>query len=158
MDSRELKAKAATGTSSHAPEQEVSENRRQFFSRIPGIAAATFAATTASFGTMAEGSTAATDGNSGSGADRVRASYENREDAALAASKVPVPRQITNGDEQNSRLKFIGNFSNGLPHNSVGEVEPTAYLALLNAVHQGTSAAFEAVPLGGNVKLVNPLV
>src|SRR5215469_13449246 len=32
MDSRELKAKAATGTSSsRAPEQEVSENRRQFF-------------------------------------------------------------------------------------------------------------------------------
>lgn len=158
MDSRELKAKAATGTSwSRVPEQEVSENRRKFFSRIPEIAAATFVATTAFFGTMSEASTAATDGNSGSGADRVRDSYDNREEAALAESKVPVPRQITNGDEQNSRLKFIGNFSKGLPHNSVGEVEPTAYLALLNAVHQGTSAAFEAVPLGGNVKLVNPL-
>jgi hypothetical protein len=110
------------------------------------------AATAASDGAIAE-----TPSSDGSSTGRIRDSYENREEAAREESKVPVPQQITNGDEQNARLKFIGNFSKGLPHNTIGEVDATAYLALLSAVRRGTSAAFEAVPLGGNVQLVNPL-
>jgi hypothetical protein len=38
-----------------------------------------------------------------------------------------------------------------------GEVDPAAYLSFLNAVRQGTAAAFENLTLGGNTKLVNPL-
>jgi hypothetical protein len=44
-----------------------------------------------------------------------------------------------------------------LPHNAIGEVDPSAYRSLLNAVRQGTATAFEQVPLGGNTLLVNPL-
>jgi hypothetical protein len=44
-----------------------------------------------------------------------------------------------------------------LPHNNIGEVDRSAYLSFLNAVRQGTAAAFEQIPLGGNVPLVNPL-
>ncbi len=157
MGSPERKAKAIAGTASRRdPEQVVSENRRKFFTRIPRAAAITFAATAVSFGTVPEGFADTTDGNNGSGADRVRDSFENREQAALAESKVPIPRQITNADER-TYSNFIGNYNKGLPHNNIGEVDTTAYRIYLNAVAQGTAAAFEQVPLGGNTKLVNPL-
>jgi hypothetical protein len=44
----------------------------------------------------------------------------------------------------------------GLPHNDLGEVEPAVYRSFLDAIRQGTAAAFENVTLGGNTKLVNP--
>ena len=77
-------------------------------------------------------------------------------DAALHETQVPIPTQITNGDEQRYP-NFVGNYSKGLPHNAIGEVDPSAYRSLLNAVRLGTAAAFERVPLGGNTLLVNPL-
>jgi hypothetical protein len=73
-----------------------------------------------------------------------------------AEANIPVPIQATNGDEQNYS-NFIGNFSKGLPHNAIGEVDQLSYRSSLNAVGQGTAAAFEEVPLGGNTPLVNPL-
>jgi len=88
--------------------------------------------------------------------ERVMDSYQLREEAARIESQVPVPTQNTNGDEQKYR-NFIGNYSKGLPHNAIGEVDPSAYRSLLSAVRQGTAAAFEQVPLAGNTKLVNPL-
>ena len=43
-------------------------------------------------------------------------------------------------------------------HNSLGEVVPNAYRDLLNALGEGTAAAFEKkVMLGGSTKLVNCL-
>jgi len=44
-----------------------------------------------------------------------------------------------------------------LPHKSIGEVDKTSYERLLDAARDGTAAGFENVPLGGTVKLVNPL-
>jgi len=67
---------------------------------------------------------------------------------------------MTNGDEQRYRNQnYIGNYSKGLPRlaNNFGEVDPAAYLSFMNAVRQGTAAAFENLTLGGNTKLVNPL-
>jgi membrane-associated phospholipid phosphatase len=87
-------------------------------------------------------------------------SYQVRVDAARAEAGVPVPKQITNGDEQNYP-NFIGNFHKGLPHNDIGEVDRGAYRSLLDAVSRRTAAAFENIPLGSQgqnqVKLVNPL-
>jgi hypothetical protein len=81
-------------------------------------------------------------------------------DAARAEASIPVPKQITNGDEENYR-NFIGNFHKGLPHNDIGEVDRGAYRSLLNAVSQRTAAAFDNIQLSGQgkdqVKLVNPL-
>jgi hypothetical protein len=92
----------------------------------------------------------------GGGHKRVTDSYQVREEAARVESQVPVPRQTANGDEQKYR-NFIGNYSKGLPHNAIGEVEPSAYRSLLSATRQGTAAAFEQVRLAGNTKIVNPL-
>jgi hypothetical protein len=42
----------------------------------------------------------------------------------------------------------IANFSKGLPHNELGEVDPAAYDALLVALASGDPADFEAIPRG----------
>jgi hypothetical protein len=104
------------------------------------------------FGSSAE----AGQGMLGGAYERVMDSYQVREGAARAESQVPLAKQATNGDEQKYR-NFIGNYSKGLPHNAIGEVDPSAYRSLLSAVRQGTAAAFEQVSLAGNTKLVNPL-
>jgi hypothetical protein len=150
---------AADIASRRVPEQEHSTSRREFFTRIPGVAAVTFAATATPVGTTAEAGTGANDRSDGSGADRVRDSYENREEPARDESKVPVPQQISNRDEQRyANSNYIGNFSKGLPHNTLGEVDPVAYRSLLNGLDQGTSTALEKnIVLGGPTKLVNPL-
>ena len=50
----------------------------------------------------------------------------------------------------------IANYSKGLPHNNDGTVVLSAYNALLQAMNSGTPADFDAIPLGGTVKLTNP--
>ena len=81
--------------------------------------------------------------------------YRLRRDAAIAHSNLPLPSYPTNGDEAVYPSK-IASFTKGLPHNDLGEGEPTAYAALLNALTTGQPAAFEAIPLGGRMKLANP--
>ena len=84
-------------------------------------------------------------------------SFQIRLEAAQAEASAPVPQQITNGDELRYS-NFIGNFSKGLPHNTLGEVDPAAYQAYTSALRQGTADALETgVTLGGNTPLVNPL-
>lgn len=66
--------------------------------------------------------------------------------------------QGTNNDEVEI-LNAAANYTKGLQHDSIGEVDPAAYRALLAAVRAGTFAAFDAVPLanGAQVKLANPM-
>lgn len=75
--------------------------------------------------------------------------------AAIAERNVPVPPQVDNGDERLYPTR-IGNYSKGLPHNSIGEVDPGAYDDLLTAVRSGEPEDFAKIPLGGTIKLVNP--
>src|SRR5215469_14878906 len=82
-------------------------------------------------------------------------SYKIRVDAAKAERSIPLPRQINNGDERRYD-NFIGNYTQGLPHNGIGEVDPNAYQLLLTAVRSGSPRDFANIPLGGNVKLANP--
>jgi len=62
--------------------------------------------------------------------------YRLRRDAAIAHSNLPLPSYPTNGDEA-AYLTAIASFTKGLPHNDLGEGEPTAYAALLNALTAG---------------------
>lgn len=66
--------------------------------------------------------------------------------------------QTTNNDEVEIR-NAAANYTKGLQHDSIGEVDAAAYSALLAAVRAGTFAAFDAVPLatGAQVKLANPM-
>lgn len=90
-----------------------------------------------------------------SGQARQNAARDVRREAADIAFARGMPTETDNGDEARYPNK-IGNYSKGLPHNSLGEVDPTAYAALLTAVSSGKPADFEAIPLGGKLKLANP--
>src|SRR5207247_10959338 len=84
--------------------------------------------------------------------------YRLRQQAALAQFQQPVPLHPDNSDEAHYPNK-LGNFSKGLPHNDLGEVEPNAYAALIRALSSGNPADFEAIPMGCpsvNRKLVSP--
>jgi hypothetical protein len=76
-------------------------------------------------------------------------------DAAIADRDLPAVTQTPNGDETLYPNR-IGNFSKGLPHNSVGEVDPAAYGSLLNALSSGDPRDFSAIVMGGSAPLVNP--
>lgn len=85
-----------------------------------------------------------------------------REEAAEIAFLRPHPDHPNNGEESDYRgtdnkLNYIANFSKGLPHNDVGEVDPKAYRSLLKALTSGNPDDFEKIILGpGGRKLTNP--
>ncbi len=79
-----------------------------------------------------------------------------RVQAAADETKLGVFPHPTNGDEERYP-NFIGNFSKTLPHNSIGEVDPVAYNALLNALGTGNIDDFENVPIGGTAAYLNPM-
>ena len=158
MEGRENIEEAAADIASHRiPAQDHSTSRREFFTRIPGVAAVTLAS--AAVPAISHAEATESKGSPGAANKRAAASFQIRLDAAQEEAEVPTSPQIANGDEE-KYPNFIGNYHKGLPHNGIGEVTPAAYQAFLNAVHQGTWNAFEQVPLGGGenaVKLVNPL-
>ncbi len=143
------------------PSRGNSTTRRQFLARIRGGAGAALASTTVSFRTSANAGQGRDDDSGGVGTERVLDSYEVREQAARSETKVPIPRQITNADERRyQNQNYIGNYSKGLRHNSLGEVDPVAYRSLLKGLRQGTYTALEDnIMLGADpgTKLVNPL-
>ncbi|WP_414624350.1 vanadium-dependent haloperoxidase [Calothrix sp. CCY 0018] len=93
--------------------------------------------------------------------ERRESSLEIRQEAAKIAFNRGVIAHICNGEQQdyrdeNGNPNFIANFSKGLEHNYLGEVDPHAYNTFLTALKSGKSADFEAIPLGGSRKLTNP--
>lgn len=78
-----------------------------------------------------------------------------RKQAAQMARDRPVHEQLANGDDLRHPRKF-GSFTKGLPHDAFGEVDREAYSALVLALEMGEPALFEAIPLGGTRRLVNP--
>ncbi len=83
-----------------------------------------------------------------------------RMEAARDQHQIPLPPHPSNGDESRFANR-IANYSKGLPHNALGEVDPAAYGALITALSSGEHADFEQIPLGGpnpaeQRRLVNP--
>lgn len=128
-------------------------SRRSFFG---SVAAATGVGLPASL--LSENAKAVGEDDQGAdaqdGSRRAR-SYRIRHRAAIEEREIPTPRQRSNGDETRYP-NYIGNYSQGLPHDSIGEVEQSAYRALLTAVDTGNPNDFANIPLGGTTKLVNP--
>ena len=132
-------------------------SRRGFLGRAGSVAAAT--ATAGALGGLQLGTAA-----SSTSADtlppgataRADHAYNVRTSAARAERARPLPAHPTNGDEERYASTRIANFSKGLPHNALGEVDPAAYAALLAALHSGRPADFEAIPMGGTAKLFGP--
>jgi hypothetical protein len=86
---------------------------------------------------------------------RAKQAYEIRVAAASRQSRLPLMDHPTNGDEQLYSNK-IANFSKGLPHNTLGQVNARAYESLKFALTTRDPADFEKIILGNVRKLVNP--
>jgi len=88
-------------------------------------------------------------------AQRASTAFNLRRAAAIADRSAPLVRSATNGDEARYPNR-MGNFSKGLPHNSVGEVDSAAYNSLLTALTTGLPEDFENISMGSTVRLVDP--
>jgi hypothetical protein len=92
---------------------------------------------------------------------RAEEAFRVRRDAALQEKQAPGVMQTANGDEA-AFASRIGNFSKGLPHNALGEVDSNAYSIFLQAMENGAPPNdVERIPMGSTnpallMKLVNP--
>lgn len=91
----------------------------------------------------------------GNQAKRKTASHNLRVQASQSYVSYGYAPSQTNGDE-GRYSDYRGSYSKGLPHNDLGEVDPSAYGKYLFALETGNPADFEAIPLGGSAKLANP--
>lgn len=129
-------------------------SRRNFMQKASSAIAIGTAATTS--GLLSPDITNAQDrGGLGGNSARLRQSRE-KEAAAIrnsAASRqfeysISIGPQVTCGDDRRYRnSKYYGCFTKTLPHNDLGEVEPSAYEALIQATKTGEPADFDAIPL-----------
>jgi membrane-associated phospholipid phosphatase len=128
-------------------------NRRSFLSRVAGATAAVRLGTLMSAG----GGTGlnASEDTAKNDRERVAEAYGLRHDAAIFQKEQPLPSHRTNGDDDRYHT-FIGSYSKGLPHNTLGEVDRAAYERLLHAIGTGEPDDFALVPLGGVAKLSDP--
>jgi hypothetical protein len=133
-------------------------NRRTFLSQVSGAALATVAASSLA-PKQAEAAPAPQEGAAqpGGNGSRTRAirCFSNRVNAAQAELNLPIPNQISNGDEHRYP-NLIGNYSKGLVHNGIGEVNQNSYQSLLRAVNSGSATMFDQIQLGGTALLVDP--
>jgi len=132
-----------------------SPSRRKFLSGVSGTAAATVAAGLVGVPAL-ENVEALADETAVGGAARAEQAYNIRLQAAVIQKISPLPDHPNNGDE-NRYQNRIGNYSKGLPHNSLGEVDQVAYNALLHALNTGNPDDFERITMGDSqVQLKNP--
>jgi hypothetical protein len=122
-------------------------NRRAF---LGGVTAATVAAGFLGLPTLAEAKEIGPENPS-----QRRSDEFGRRDGAAIAEKLLPHNHPTNKDEEKYFNK-IANFSKGLPHDVLGDVDLNAYAGLISALTSGAAADFEAVQLGGTLKLSNP--
>jgi hypothetical protein len=92
------------------------------------------------------------------GRARAESSERIRQDVAQRESNVAIPNHDDNGDEALYPSK-IGNYSKNLKHDpTTGEVDPTAYQAMVSAISTGRFADFEALFVNGHFGSADPTV
>jgi PAP2 superfamily len=121
-----------------------SEHRRAFLSQVLALASVSSARGAAARRPPGVDST------------RAQAALQIRQSTAQFQCDQPEASHPTNGDET-SFPAYIGNFCKGLPHAQNGEVAPTAYQSLLDALSTGTVTAMEGIDRGSGVKFIDPL-
>ncbi|RWP60387.1 vanadium-dependent haloperoxidase [Mesorhizobium sp.] len=131
--------------------------RRRFLGAAGGVAAVTVAGLPPL--AVVGGSTRAHAGEESSGDAHIafrKHAYAVRSAAADADFTVAIAPHPVNGDEQ-KYANLIGSDTRGLPHDERGEVDRAAFDATLKAYASGDPADFEAIPLGGKRKQLNPI-
>jgi len=128
-------------------------SRRNFLGRVVGAAGVTLAGSPLISGK--NGEAGGVDIAPETALQRRNEAYEIRHQAAVAEKNESLAPHPDNGDDALFANK-IGSYSKGLSHNVLGEVNLNAYRELLAALAGGDPGRFEAIPLGGSVKLTNP--
>src|SRR5260370_17983604 len=118
-----------------------------------GMAAQTTALTVTS--RTLKGGTPPDDSFDPNASNRLEQCFQMRMNAARNDRAAGMPVQIANGDESRYSSR-IGNYSKGLPHNAIGEVDQTAYQSLLKAVSTGNPQDFDRIVMGASFKLADP--
>src|SRR5271168_344806 len=118
------------------PSGKSNTRRRAFLTGMSGAAAVTIATQAMNLPSLSanEGSNGHQGGEGPQ--QRSQACFQIRLNAAQAELNAPPVSQVPNGDEARYPNR-IGNFSKGLLHNSIGEVDPASYQSLLNALSSG---------------------
>ncbi|MER9580883.1 hypothetical protein [Mesorhizobium sp. M0276] len=146
-----------TGREASAPDRADVHNggRRRFLGAAGGVAAI---AVTGLPPLAAVGSASAHAGEEETEAHLVfrKHAYVARSAAADTDFAVAVPLHPVNGDEE-KYTNLIGSDTRGLPHDERGEVDRPAFDATLKAYASGDPVDFEAIPLGGKRKQLNPI-
>jgi len=132
------------------------EQRRRFLGLAGGVALLSATGVQAFASADDKPTTAAGEGPSSSEEAFRERAFKIRVAAAQANRDAPVLRHPTNGDEERYP-NYIGSDTRGLPHDARGEVDPAAFKASLKAYASGDPATFEAIPLGGTRKQLNPI-
>ncbi|HMK31826.1 MAG TPA: vanadium-dependent haloperoxidase [Terriglobales bacterium] len=152
-----LSAEKASGSpllpATTSPPHDSPATRRAFLGQVGGLTAA--ACTLGAAGLAAPPQANAHEDAAAGAGQRLAQAFLLRRDAAFLDRQAGLPPLSTTGDELRYASR-IGNFSKGLPHNALGEVDPHAYRSLLEAIASGQPEDFENIVLGGAVKLVNP--
>jgi hypothetical protein len=129
-----------------------SVDRRSFIRSFSGLSAVAAGATGLS---LTPSTATAVEIESLSKLKRRALAHALRDEAADYQLKQRIQTHPANSDDT-IYPNFIGSFTKALPHNALGEVIPMAYHAMRTALSNGTQASFNAIPLGGTVKLANP--
>src|SRR5436190_1913609 len=130
-------------------------SRRRFIGRVGGATAATWTAGAIGLSPLLGSKSVRAEAATVLGRQRAIEAYNLRKDAALADYHLPIVSHPNNGDEDLYSNK-IGNYSKGLPHNNLGEMDLVAYNSYLAAIRSGLPSDFESIVLGGNTKLTDP--
>ena len=132
-------------------------SRRGFLARVGGVAAASIAVDSLDLARLGGGTAVAEADEIGPDKPKKRRdrAFDIRRRVAKFQRDFPLPDHPDNGDEALFATK-IGSYSKALPHNNLGEVDLSAYSALIAALTSGDPNAFEALPQGGSVKQVDP--
>jgi len=146
MDHRDLLPSADAGSALPA--------RRTFIAQVGGLSAAALAGLT-SVPATAQDPNEESEGGSSAGARRRREAFQVRQRAALDHLRQPLLPHADNGDEARYANR-AGSFTKCLPHSDAGDVDAAAYQRYLHALATGQAADFEAIPMGGAMKLANP--
>jgi hypothetical protein len=153
--------RAASCESERSPVRNVSAlgigplSRRRFIGRVGGATTAAWTASAVGLSPLLGSKSVRAEAATVLGRQRAIEAYDLRKDAALAEHHLPSVSHPNNDDEDVYSSK-IGNYSKGLPHNSVGEVDSAAYNSYLAAIRSELPSDFEDIILGGNTKLTDP--
>src|SRR5262245_26840740 len=83
---------------------------------------------------------------------REQQAYQRRVNAAKLQRDQPLAEHPTNGDESRYAKK-IANFSKGLPHNSLGEVDLNAWSSMIKALNSGVPEDFDRIAMNGPARM-----